>query len=258
MVFEKTEAPKFYEDFLNWTSEQTSWSEDRDYNSIAGASERLVSWFMEMKETFPPLNGDFSPSDEEFDADGNVESRLTDYSIGTDIIYAAFGYSAAEEAERIVPQCALKHGVGFYNPQTGEVRCDGMVYCKLTTESWKEEIATWERIERDLLTVDSPTRGTSNRNGAFVTLLFQNNGTDEEFMQCIPLYPKQKGLISKLLGRTDSEEEKKLTYTIEAGNGKKIYTKQVETKEEATTILRRYYSERRLPDLSGWEDSGIL
>lgn len=86
MVFDKSKTPAFYEDFLEWTSEQTAWNEDRDYDSTAGTSEQLVSWFMEMKETLPPLNGEFRPSDEEIDTDRNIESHLTDYSIGTDII----------------------------------------------------------------------------------------------------------------------------------------------------------------------------
>lgn len=250
MVFEKSKAPSFYEDFLNWAAEETKWSEDRDYNSIVGTSERLVSWFMEIKEIFPPLNGSFCPSDEEIDTDQNVENHLTDYSIGTNSIYASFGYSAVEEADWIVPQHAKKHDVGFYNLQTGEVHCDGMVYGKLTTESQTEKIAVWEQIEKALLTLDSPKRGSSNRNSAFVTLTFENNGTDQEFMQCIPLYPKQKGLFRKLLGRTQPRDDNKITYTVEAGDGGKLYTKQFETIEEAAAILRKYYLERKLPDLA--------
>ncbi len=31
VLFEKTKATGFYEDFLNWLSEETEWAEDRDY-----------------------------------------------------------------------------------------------------------------------------------------------------------------------------------------------------------------------------------
>lgn len=254
MVFEKSKAPMFYEDFLHWTSLQTEWCDD----SAAGTSERLVAWFMEMKETFPPLNGEFRPSDETIDTDRNTENHLTDYSIGADVIYASFVYSAAEEAEHLVPLCAQKHGVGFYDPQTGEVRCDGMVFCKMTTESQDERIAAWEQIERELLALDNPQRGTSNRDGAFVTLQFENNDTDQGFMQCIPLYPKPESFFGRLFGAKSRGEDGIRSYTVEAGNGEKIYMKQVETKEEAAAILRAYYTTQRLPDLSDWTDSGIL
>lgn len=257
-VFEKTKAPKTYEEFLGWMAEQTEWSEERDYNSTIGTSEALVAWFMDAKATFPPLNGEYSPSDEELDADNELENRLTDYSIGSALIYTAFGYSASEKADLMIPLCAEKHNVGFYNPQTGEIRCDGMIFCKMTTEHQSDRTVAWQQIERSLLTLDSPERGTSNRDNAFVTLQFENNGTDQEFMQCTPLYPKREGVLGKLFGKKQSEENGISAYTIEAGDGKKIYEKQVKSKEEVVATLQAYYFERRLPNLSDWTDTGIL
>jgi hypothetical protein len=69
---------------------------------------------MEMKETFPPMNGPEAPTDEEIDNMEN-DSYLTDYSIGREIIYAAFAWSLAEEAYEKMKSLALKHGVGFFN-----------------------------------------------------------------------------------------------------------------------------------------------
>lgn len=258
MVFEQTKAPTVYEEFLNWMSQQTEWSEDRDYHSIEGTSEQLVSWLMDMKKTFPPLNGAFRPSNEEIGTDQNMENHLTDYTIGTDLVYASFGYSVAEEADRLVPEYAKKHGVGFYNPQTGEVHHDDMIFCNMATEGQTDRISTWEQIEREILTLDSPQRGASNRDGAFVTLSFANNGTDQEFMQCMPVYPKEKGLFSKLFGGKQSVDGGIIAYTVEAGDGEKLYEKQATTKEELSAILHAYYIRRKLPDLSGWTDSGIL
>lgn len=258
MVFEKTKAPNFFEDFLNWASEQTEWKEERDYDSIEGTSPRLAAWFMEMKDTFSPLNGPYSPSDEEISESREVEGRLTDYSIGSDIVYAAFGWSAADEACELAVKLAEKHGVGFFNPQTAEVYCDGMILCKMQIERGEEKSVAWEQIEREVLSLDDPERGTSNRDGAFVTMWFEQNGTDQEFMQCLPIYPKPEGFIKKLLGSSKSSAAGIASYTVEASTGEKIYTTQVNTKEGAARLLHEYYTNRKLPDTADWQDSGII
>lgn len=258
IVFEKSKAPTFYEDFLKWVEDQTQWNEARDYDSIDDTSPALVAWFMEMITTFPPLNGDFSPNDAEINADRNLENHLTDYSIGSSLIYASFGYSAAKDADQLVHQYAKKHQVGFYNPQTGKIDSDHIICCTLSTESQNNKIAIWEKIEQQILTLGSPQRGTSNRNNAFITLAFENNGTDHEFMQCSPTYPKRKNFLSKLFGAKQSKKETVLTYTVEAGTGEKIYTKEVYPIEKVVAILRNYYTERKLPNLDSWVDSGLL
>jgi hypothetical protein len=257
MVFDKAKAPKFYEDFLNWTSEQTEWEEERDYNSAAGTALPLVSWFMEMKETFPPLNGPYCLSDEDAFSSKEIENHLTDYSIGSSIIYAAFAWPAAEEACELAVKIAAKHGVGFFNPQTAEVHCDGMVQCKIRVEDGRENAVTWEQIEKEVSTLDSPERGTSNRDCAFVTVWFEQNGTDNEFMQCIPLYPKPDNFIKKLFGSPKASPGV-LSYKVEVSTGDKIYSTQVDTKEQASEIFHEYYSSRKLPDTASWEDTGII
>ena len=57
MVFETANAPKNKKDFMQWYAQQTEWGEDHDHASIEVASPALQNWFMEMKETFPPMNG---------------------------------------------------------------------------------------------------------------------------------------------------------------------------------------------------------
>ena len=70
---------------------------------------------MEMKDTFPPMNGKFAPEEEAIANDEDLESRLTDYSIGYNVIYAAFSWSVADEAYEKVRTLAQKHGVGFFD-----------------------------------------------------------------------------------------------------------------------------------------------
>jgi hypothetical protein len=117
MVFEKSAAPKNRESFIEWYEKQTEWTEEHSYNDISVTSSTLKNWFMEMKKTFPPMNGPEAPTDEEIDnmeEEGN-DSYLTDYSIGREIIYAAFAWSLSEEAYQKMKTLALKHGVGFFN-----------------------------------------------------------------------------------------------------------------------------------------------
>ena len=72
MVFEKTKAPRTKKEFMEWYEKQTEWGEDHDYQTIGVASPALQSWFMEMKETFPPMNGESAPSDEAIETDENL------------------------------------------------------------------------------------------------------------------------------------------------------------------------------------------
>ena len=256
MLFDESKAPKFYGDFLEWMSEKTQWKEDRDYNSTNGTSPQLVSWFMETKEMFPPLNGEYSLSDGEAFANAEIENHLTDYSIGSDMIYAAVGWSVAEEADRLMSQLAGKHGLGLYNPQTGEMHSDTMVLCKIRTESHDDRIVVWEHIEEAIQTLDDPARGTTYRDAAFMTMFFERNNTDGEFMQCMPVYPKPQGFFKKLSGASTNTPITE--YTVEVCTKEKIYEKRVTGKEQLMKIMHDYYKHRRSPDTSSWIDSGVI
>lgn len=115
MVFEITKAPKTKKEFMAWYDKITEWEEEHDYETVSVTSPALQNWFMEMKETFPPMNGEFAPDDEAIENDEDLESRLTDYSISYDSVYAAFSWSLAEEAYETMRRLAQKHGVGFFD-----------------------------------------------------------------------------------------------------------------------------------------------
>ena len=51
---------------------------------------------MEMKEKFPPMNGEYAPNDDALDDDENLELHMVDYSIGYNVIYAVFSWSVAD------------------------------------------------------------------------------------------------------------------------------------------------------------------
>ena len=113
MVFEKTRIPTTRAEFMAWFEKQTEWSEEHDYQSVSVSSPALQNWFMEMKDTFPPMNGDYAPDIDLPDED--LESHVTDYSIGREVIYAAFAWTVADEAYELMRKLAKKHDVGFFD-----------------------------------------------------------------------------------------------------------------------------------------------
>lgn len=116
MVFNPKTAPKSEPEFLEWYDQQTEWKEDHSYDDPKVTSMELRNWFMEMIIEFPALNGPYSPADLNDQIDDN---KITDYSVGKDVIYSAFGWSLAEKAYLKMLEMAKKHKVGFYDASGG-------------------------------------------------------------------------------------------------------------------------------------------
>lgn len=112
MVFNPDKAPKKEDAFLEWYEKQTEWEEDHGYDDPNISDTKLRSWFLEMNESFPSLNGPSAPDniDEIID-----DENLTDYSIGKDVIYAAFSWSVAKNAFPKMLELAEKYRIGFYD-----------------------------------------------------------------------------------------------------------------------------------------------
>ncbi len=70
---------------------------------------------MEMKEKFPPMNGETTNGTHVSDDDENLELHMVDYSIGYNVIYAVFSWSVADEAYELMRSLAQKHKVGFFD-----------------------------------------------------------------------------------------------------------------------------------------------
>ncbi len=117
MVFEQTKAPVTKKEFMMWYEKQTQWEEEHDYQTLSVSSPALQNWFMEMKEKFPPMNREYAPDFDPLDEDEaeDLERHLVDYSIGHDIIYAAFSWSVADEAYELTRRLAQKYKVGFFD-----------------------------------------------------------------------------------------------------------------------------------------------
>lgn len=115
MAFEISKAPKDREEFLKWYDKQTEWEEEHNYDDINLSSERLQEFYKEMIKSFPSMNGEDSPSDEEIENNPELEDYLADYCIGYDVIYIAFSWSKEEEAYNVMKKLCRKHGVGFFD-----------------------------------------------------------------------------------------------------------------------------------------------
>lgn len=114
MVFRPDIAPRTRPEFMSWYHEQTQWSEGHGYDDPAITSVNLRSWFLEMIETHPAMNGPYANEEDE------DNEFVTDYSIGKDVIYAAFSWSLAEQAYEKMKALAEKHGVGFFDASADE------------------------------------------------------------------------------------------------------------------------------------------
>jgi hypothetical protein len=115
MVFEPTAAPRSHDGFMEWYGRQTEWTEAHSYDDPAVSTVKLRTWFMEIVQAFPPLNGPLST--EQLPED---EASATDYSVGKTVIYCCFAWSKAEQAYDAVFKLAEKHGLGFFNVSSGE------------------------------------------------------------------------------------------------------------------------------------------
>jgi len=114
MVFESNAAPTKHAQFMDWYEQQAQWAEGHSYDDPAVSTDKLRAWFMDIIQSFPPLNGPFSQADLPED-----EASATDYSVGKSVICCAFAWSKAELAYGTTFELAQKHGVGFFNVSSG-------------------------------------------------------------------------------------------------------------------------------------------
>lgn len=97
--------------FPVWFDDQAEWAEPHSYDNPDVCVPALGAFYRELIARFPPLNGPDSPDDDALDADEGLEDRLTDYSVGRHVVYAAFGFSVAQEARDLFRRLAARHGL---------------------------------------------------------------------------------------------------------------------------------------------------
>ena len=92
---------------MGWYRRQTEWAEGHGYDNPEVCSPELRAWFLEMISYYPPMNGPYASEED--------SPKVTDYSVGRSVIYAAFAWSEAERAFKTMFSLAKKHRVGFFD-----------------------------------------------------------------------------------------------------------------------------------------------
>lgn len=115
MVFDAQAAPRDRAEFLAWYDQQTAWNEPHSYNDPEVLPPTLRAWFLDIIQTFPPMNGRLA-------ADDPDNSMVTDYGLGEHVIYAAFSWSVSRQAYQQTWELAARHGVGFFD--VSSTTCD--------------------------------------------------------------------------------------------------------------------------------------
>jgi hypothetical protein len=93
---------------MEWYRLQTQWNEGHSYDNADLTTSDLRAWYRDMLSHYPAMNGPDSSDDVD-------NPKVTDYSIGRSVIYAAFSWSEAEGALEVVFRLAEKHRVGFFD-----------------------------------------------------------------------------------------------------------------------------------------------
>ncbi|WP_433925365.1 hypothetical protein [Stenotrophomonas nematodicola] len=108
MVFDPAAAPREVVAFIAWFERQAEWNEDHDYDDASVSAPALQAWYADITTEYPPMNGPLADDDDD-------RPQVTDYSVGRQVIYAAFAHSVAEHAHGRVQELAHQHGLGFFD-----------------------------------------------------------------------------------------------------------------------------------------------
>ena len=220
-IFERRENIKTSIDVNNYMKEFIKYGEEKDYNSLEGCSETIVKFAKKMFEKFPPISGEYALPDEIAYATEDSENHLTAYSLGKNGAYCAFSYNVEDEALEFVKSIADEYGVGIYNPQSSDaIFCKGIDILKCRTESTDDFKCDWENIENFIETFNDIDRVNENGGLTFITIWYETDGKQGNFIQCTPCY-KNKGFFSSLFSKKISNEIDSYIFEIEKnGMGK--------------------------------------
>lgn len=108
LIFKGEDAPRDKNEFKKWYEELVDWKSEYDYHDYKQSDEAIQAFFLELIETFPPMNGPLALESMEED------SYATDYSIGENFIYCGFSWLVFDTAGDIVKSLAKKHHLGFF------------------------------------------------------------------------------------------------------------------------------------------------
>ncbi|RRD94496.1 hypothetical protein EII17_07540 [Clostridiales bacterium COT073_COT-073] len=250
-IFERTDNLKTSQDVLEYMSEFTEYTENKDYNSLNGCSEIISKWAKRMFAKFPPINGEDASPDAIASAGKELELHLTDYSLGKNGAFCGFAWPVAEEALEYAISILEEMGVGIYDPQDGKIYGKGIKCLKYRTDGREDSFGDWAEIEASVQTLDSTERGTSHRENAFITVWFEQDGQPEDdYIQCTPNYQK-KSFVKTLFQRR--KENLISGYIFEIMKDDSLYQTQVTSKEELIILMKDWCLSRKEPDIGSYD-----
>ena len=109
VIIDRRQRYKSCKEFLD---SAPNWIEESGIDDYRQSSPNLQRWFLSMKELVRPLNGEFSPKDDEI---GNGEYQEADYSFGKEYIYAALAWSDAEKTVELALKLARENHLALYD-----------------------------------------------------------------------------------------------------------------------------------------------
>jgi hypothetical protein len=141
MVFDPKAAPPNRSGFMDWYRQQTKWGEGHRYDNPDISTPELRAWFLDIITRYPMMNGPYASEED--------SPKVTDYSVGRYVIYAAFAWSEAKQAHETMFSLAQKHRVGFFDVSTGNggvwiPTADGQYSCIHGQGAQKHDQRWWE------------------------------------------------------------------------------------------------------------------
>ena len=125
-----------------------------------------------------------------------------------------------------------------------------MEILKYRTESYGDTICDFDNIEGSIDTLDSIERGTSNRQNAFITIWFETDGIESNFIQFSPNY-KVKGFLKNIFYKNKSNYIDGYFFEIEKEGV--WYQTLIKDKDELKELVRAWCIDRKEPDISEYK-----
>ncbi len=245
VVFEKKKAPTAQEGFLKWYTEQAEWSGDYDYNDISHASASLQKFFDAVKDIFPPMNGLFAVSDEELDEHPEIEKRLCDYCIGTDMIYLSFGYSIAGMAYDLIKRAAYFCGVGFFEVESNSIHFFDNDMPMLLEGQWFQPIAVsdFSSVREKLYKMTAKNRSflcLTDQIGSYIQVGGYKDSltVEKRIYKSVLSYTHEKAEYRTVAGM---EEAEVISHVTICGNCVKVRLGQVLSMAVAEELFRDFF-----------------
>lgn len=126
--------------FAGWWVNQSEWPEDHSYDRPEVTTSALQAFYADLIRDFPPMNGPDAPTVAEIESGPDLEGRLTDYSIGSQLVYAAFAWSQEQSARTRFQQLADAHGVAV-----AMVGDDGRIIRPTATDTGSKRRWPWSK-----------------------------------------------------------------------------------------------------------------